>query len=121
MTNKTSEKSGIKSISLNITGQDGALSTQTMDISTSGAYCRTAKPLPLMSKIAITLVIPDTGKRKKEKKSINCGGTVVRTHPVIVDGKTCGYDVAIFFNELGDEDKHLLSEYLGSNPGVEEE
>ncbi len=93
-------------------GRDEAFATETMDISSSGAYCRTATALPLLSKVAISLVVPLSENGKKGARTIDCHGTIVRTHPVIVDGKEVGHDVAIFFDEIKDADKILLTEYI---------
>jgi len=101
-----------KTIPVSIEGGDKTFATETIDISPAGAYCRTEDPLPLMSKVAIKLVVSGHAKTKKKDKIINCKGTVVRTHPVIVDGKTKGYDVAVFFDDMDDEDRELLSEYI---------
>lgn len=101
-----------KPIPVKIKEKDTIFSSETIDISSSGAYCRTLKPLPLLSKVAVTLVIPAIVKDEKVNKTIDCGGTIVRTHPVIVEGKTVGYDIAIFFDELKDEDRALISGYI---------
>ena len=99
-------------IPVKIMGTDKAFATETMDISSSGIYCRTATALPLLSKVAISLVVPLSQNGKKGAKTIECRGTIVRTHPVMVDGKEVGHDVAIFFDEIKEGDKFLLTEYI---------
>lgn len=102
----------IRSVTVKIKEKGGGFLGKTINISPSGAYCRTASPMPLLSKVAITLVVPIQIEGKRVNKTIDCGGTIVRTHPVIVGDKTVGYDVAIFFSELKKEDRKLISEYI---------
>ena len=108
------------SIPVKIKGEGRVFSTETIDISPSGAYCRTTHPMPLLSKVAVALVVSVSVNGRRTDKTIDCRGTIVRTHPVIVDGKTIGYDVAIFFNELGEEDRNLISEYINQSSSKEE-
>ncbi len=107
-------KTGV-SIPLKIQEKSTSVITETMNITTSGAYCNTSKPLPLLSKVVLTLLIPKHSKESKAEKKIKCKGTVVRTHPVIVDGKTESYDVAIYFDGLNNADRELISEYIKSH------
>jgi len=102
----------INPIPVEIKEKNTTFVAQTTNISSSGVYCRTTQPVPLLSKVAITLVVSDSAKGKK---SIECKGTIVRTHPVVVEEKIVGYDVAIFFNELSEEDKVLISEHVDNS------
>ena len=87
-------------------------STHTINISTSGLYCKVAKELPLMSRVKLMLMIPDISKPGKEAHSIEAEGVVVRAHPVIIDGVVKHYDVAIFFDNLEPEAKMLIAGYI---------
>lgn len=118
---KRTEQTAAKPIPVKIKEKGNIFATETMDINSSGAYCRTVHPIPLLSKVAVTLVVPALIKGKKIDKTIDCKGTIVRTHPVIIDGKTVGYDVAIFFNELKKEDKILISEHIKQSSNKEQE
>jgi hypothetical protein len=81
---------------------------ETENISASGVYFTTDKPLPLMSKVMITLLLPtDRGKNTK----IECKGTVVRTMPIAVQNKTI-YETAIFFDEIDEKTKNIISHYV---------
>ncbi len=99
-------------IPLKIQDKDTSIVTKTMSITSSGAYCKTDKPLPLLSKVLMTLLIPRYNKRGKVDRKVKCKGTVVRTHPVIVDGKPQSYDVAIYFDELNVSDRRFISQYI---------
>ncbi len=97
------------SVPVKIQGQDTSIITNTINITSSGAYCKTDKPLALLTKVALTLLIP---QENKADKRIECKGTVVRTHPVVADGQTQSYDVAIYFDEMNATDTRFISQYI---------
>lgn len=99
-------------VPLKIKDKDSSIVTKTMNITSTGAYCKTEKPLPLLSKVILTLLIPQHSRKKGTDKKIECEGTVVRTHPVIIDGKPQSYDVAIYFDGLSENDRLLISKYI---------
>jgi hypothetical protein len=81
---------------------------ETKNISASGVYFATDKPLPLMSKVLITLLLPTTsGKNAK----IECNGTVVRVAPITNQPKTI-YETAIFFDDITEKTKSAISRYV---------
>lgn len=100
-------------VPLKIQDKDTTITTETMNITSAGAYCKTDRPLPLLSKVALTLLVPQANKKRSEQnRRIECKGTVVRIHPVAVDGVTQSYDVAIYFDEMNANDKQTLSNYI---------
>ncbi|MFA5145859.1 MAG: PilZ domain-containing protein [Candidatus Omnitrophota bacterium] len=85
----------------------------TLDISASGLYCKIEKEIPLMSRVNIVLVVPsDDGAQKR----LEVTGVVVREHPVIIDGQTKHYDAAIFFEDLSQKDREIITGYIGHKP-----
>ncbi len=102
-------------VPVKIQNNDISIITKTINITSSGAYCKTDKPLPLLSKVVLTLLIPKYGKKGKVDQKIECKGTVVRTHPVIVDGQPQSYDVAIYFDELSPNDSRFITQYIERN------
>lgn len=87
-------------------------STHTLNISSSGLYCKVDKEMPLMSRVKLMLMIPDTVKNDKDSKGIEVKGVVVRAHSVIIDGEVKHYDVAIFFDSLEPRARELISNYI---------
>mgnify|MGYP001267526381 CR=1 FL=1 len=88
-------------------------STHTLNISSSGLYCKVDKEIPLMSRVKLMLMIPDLAKNDKEAKGVEAEGVVVRTHPVIIDGQTKHYDVAIFFDtDLEPRARDIIAGYI---------
>jgi len=95
-------------LSLKLEGFDSI--THTLNISPSGVYCKVDKPLPLMSRVKLKLMVPD----KATVKNLEVSGIVVREHPVIVDGSIKHYDIAIFFEDLSAKDKEIIADYISN-------
>ncbi len=106
-----------ETLSLNLRLDDFDSVTNTLNISSSGVYCKTDKELPLMSRVKLMLMIPDPSKETGALKSLEVNGIVVRQHPVIIDGVTKHYDVAIFFEDLSPKDKEVINSYIASKKG----
>jgi len=88
--------------------------TETSDISSSGAYCRATRCLPLMSKIDVVLLMPAKDSDSRAKK-IRCKGVVVRTEPTILkDTDKPHYNIAIFFSDISKKDQKTIEEYVDS-------
>lgn len=90
--------------------------THTMNISSSGVYCKLDKELPLMSRIRLMLMMPDPA-REGALKDLEVDGVVVRQHPVTIDGVIKHYDVAIFFEDLSEKDKETIAVYIKGKRG----
>ena len=90
--------------------------TYTMNISSSGVYCKLDKELPLMSRVKLALMIPDPAK-ENTLKNLEVSGVVVRQHPVTIDGIIKHYDVAIFFEDLSEKDKGMIAGYIKRKSG----
>ena len=95
--------------------------TETVDVSSTGIYCRATRMLPLMSKIEVILIVPSRNNNTGTKK-IRCKGVVVRTEPVILqDTDKAHYNMAIFFTEMSKKDQKTIEEYVASdNKNIEE-
>ena len=102
-------------ISLKLEGFDSI--THTLNISLSGVYCKVDKEIPLMSRVKLMLMIPDAGSERGAPKNVEVSGIVVRQHPVIADGTVKHYDIAIFFEDLSDKDKEVISGYITRKRG----
>lgn len=86
--------------------------THTLNISESGIYCKVDKELPIMSRVKIILMMPESQDSERAAKHIEVEGVVVREHPVIIDGDKKHYDVAIFFDNLSPRNKEIISGYI---------
>jgi PilZ domain. len=103
-------------VSLKLKLDDFDSITHSMNISSSGLYCKLDKELPLMSRVKLMLMIPDHAK-EKTVKDLEVNGVVVRQHPVTIDGVIKHYDVAIFFEDLSEKDKDTIAGYIKRKSG----
>lgn len=120
MTNEERRRSpriedGGLSLKLNIDDFDTV--THTLNLSASGIYCKIDREIPLMSRVKLVLMIPDTAKDEKTIRNLALDGVVVREHPVIIDGQIKHYDAAIFFDNLSSKDSEIISEYISKKKG----
>ena len=99
-------------LSLKLNAGDFDTMTHTMDISASGIYCKIGREIPLMSRVKLAIMIPDTDKSNKASNPLELDGVVVREHPVIIDGAVKHFDVAIFFDNLSEKDKGVIESYV---------
>ena len=98
------------SIKLNIGDFD--IITHTLNVSASGIYCKIDKEIPLMSRVSLILMVPDQSGDDATVKSLEVNGVVVREHPVVIDGQTKHYDIAIFFDSLSQKSRETIQEYI---------
>jgi hypothetical protein len=101
-------------LSLKISKRGLDVITETRNISCSGVYCRVNKPLPIMAKIGVTLLLPIQNRRNRvNTEKIRCNGVVVRSEPAIVkEADTAYQNVAIFFTDLSKKDKDRITQYV---------
>ncbi len=87
--------------------KDFDLATETKNISANGAYCAVSQPIALMTKLKLTLLIPQPKTRVKKIKKITCQGVVVRKENIPED-KKYPYRIGIFFHDIDNQDKKFL-------------
>jgi len=97
-------------IPVKICGEDGDLVAETQNISRSGAYCRISKPVDLMTKLKIHIMLTPPGEGKAKARKLSCEGVVVRCEPV--EGGEEGYHLAIFFNDITKRDAEAITDYV---------
>lgn len=97
-------------IKLNLGDYDSV--THTLNLSTSGIYCKVDKEIPLMSRVKLMIIVPDVSGEDKESRNLEISGVVVREHPVVINGEVKHYDCAIFFENLSARDMEIISAYI---------
>jgi len=103
-----------KNLLLKIADKSFDVITETVDISSSGIYCRVTRLLPVMSRIEAIMLVPVKSNGKHVKK-IRARGVVVRTEPVILkDADRAHYNVAIFFTDMSKKDQKAIESYIDS-------
>ena len=95
-------------VSLGITGDGTTLQTETVNLSAAGVYCTLDRFLAPMTKLQLDYEVPDGARRVR----IQCTGVVVRAEPVIASADRGRYHIAIFFTDLSDRDRSVLSRFV---------
>ena len=83
-------------------------STSTSNVSCVGAYCSINKYVPPFTKVMVKLNLPVKTSRSSKNYNVECTGVIVRTE----DKTEGGFNVAIFFNRIKDEEKKKISKYV---------
>lgn len=98
-------------LAIKISIEEADFITQTENIGVNGALFQLEKAIPLMTRLAMTLLIPPAEKKKTTQK-ILCKGVVVRCEPL--NPKDIGgiHRVAVYFSSIKDSDKKLLGKYI---------
>ena len=101
-------------LALKLNSGDFDTVTHTQDISASGIYCKIDREIPLMSRVRLKLMVPDSSGTEKASKELDVDGVIVREHPVIIDGIVKHYDAAIFFDNLSAKNREMIQDYISS-------
>ena len=89
--------------------------TETKNISASGAYFPVTKPIEIMTKLNVVLLLPLNKNKTKVIKKINCSGIVVRNDEFFdPENAKFPHRVAIYFSDLKDSDKKTLQSYVNT-------
>ncbi|MCX5700137.1 MAG: PilZ domain-containing protein [Candidatus Omnitrophica bacterium] len=83
-------------------------STTTENISCVGAYCQIKKYIPPFTKVMVKLSLPIKVNNNSKTHTIDCEGVIVRTE----DKDKTGFNIAIFFNQIKDNQRKVISEYI---------
>jgi hypothetical protein len=83
-------------------------STNTQNISCVGAYCKIKKYIPPFTKVKVKLTFPMKSRIGNGDYTMDCEGVIVRTE----DEKKGGFNIAIFFNVIKDEQRKKISQYI---------
>ena len=66
-----------------------------------------------MTKVSLEIILPFSNSENKEKITpIKCKGAIVRIEPIIGNFEKAHYNIAVFFTEISDKNKNLLSEFV---------
>jgi len=85
--------------------------TETTNISASGAYFPVSRPLELMTKLNVILLIPIKKNKNKSIEKVNCTGIIVRCE-IAEDNIKHPYRAAMYFSDLSDRDRRMLRSYI---------
>jgi hypothetical protein len=96
-------------VSLAVTDGGAEVQAETKDLSASGAYCLMDRFLAPMSKLQLRFELP---RARSGRTTVRCAGVVVRVEPVVSEADRGRYHIAIFFTELSERDRSVISRYV---------
>ena len=82
--------------------------TATDNVSCVGAYCCINKYIPPFTKVMVKLSLPVITDNNNKNYDVECKGVVVRTE----DENKGRFNIAIFFNEIRDGQRKIISQYI---------
>ncbi|MFH0762573.1 MAG: PilZ domain-containing protein [Candidatus Omnitrophota bacterium] len=82
--------------------------TTTENISCVGACCRIDKYVPPFTRVMVRLDLPINKAPKAKPCKVECKGVIVRSE----DEDNGGFNVAIFFNAIRDNQRKIISRYI---------
>jgi hypothetical protein len=98
----------IHSLPVRIAANGYDFSTTTQNISCLGAFCHIDKYIPPFTRIAIKMDLPIASATVRKDYSVECSGVVVRSE----DDASKGFNIAIFFNRIKDNQRKIISKYI---------
>ncbi|MGA2774768.1 MAG: PilZ domain-containing protein [Candidatus Omnitrophota bacterium] len=97
------------SLPLKVAANGFDFKTATQNISCLGTYCRIDKYIPPFTRVAIKLSLPVAMSEGVKHLAIECNGVIVRVQDE-PDGS--GFNVAIFFNRIREDQRKKISQYV---------
>ena len=98
---------------------EDALELETIDLSAGGFSCTSPVHLAPMTKVALSLILPQTrSKPTQRERVVNSEAVVVRAEPSSGASSNGGpFRLALFFSRMEEEDRQLLREFLKTRNG----
>ncbi len=96
-------------LAMEITLGDERARTKSLNVSANGVYFASPRFIPLLTKLRITLDLPEEAGRKGK---VTCDGVVVRTEPEAELPGATEYQVACFFTDISESDQTRLEAYI---------
>ncbi len=94
-----------------LSGRDIA-HAESINVSANGIYFSSSQFIETLTKVQITLLLPDEDGADSREHEIKCEGVVVRTEPEKESGGNGTYDIACYFTSISVDDKEKLETYI---------
>jgi c-di-GMP-binding flagellar brake protein YcgR len=88
----------------------GGASAETINVSANGVYFSTSKSIPPLTKLQITLMLPEASSG--DPKEVVCDGVVVRSEPEDTGSKAGSFEIACYFTSISARDREDLEAYI---------
>jgi hypothetical protein len=95
-------------------GGSGEVRGKTLNISSSGIYFELSRYIEPMTKLRMGLAIPLAAENGAEG-IVQFDGIIVRTEPETESDEVKAYRMAVFFTDVPDSSKDILSRFISNN------
>ncbi len=86
---------------------------ESINVSANGVYFSSPTFIPTLTKLEITLLLPDTLDPESTKKhEVVCDGVVVRTEPEQQQEGVDAYEIACYFTSIPEAGRERLEAYI---------
>lgn len=92
--------------------EGGSSKVESINVSANGVYFKSPTYIPVLTKLDITLDLPNKQDSKARGKIVSCSGVVVRTEPESEAEGTSEYEIACYFTSIDNSDKETLESYI---------
>ena len=97
---------------IKLSGSDYAR-VESINVSANGVYFSSKRHIPLLTKLGITLMLPETTEGAPAgTHEVYCEGVVVRVDPEEPKKSPQDYEIACFFTSISEPDKGHLDTYI---------
>jgi hypothetical protein len=86
---------------------------ESINVSANGVYFSSKSHIPALTRLQITLLLPESGDDANSAlREVTCDGVVVRTDPEDARPDQDRYEVACYFTSISAKDKDHLEAYI---------
>lgn len=87
------------------------VTTESVNLSSSGLQFQSRTFLPPLTKVALTLLVPPFGRLRRERL-VRCEGVIVRCEEAERVLKRPRYHLACYFTDVAQDDRTLVEQYV---------
>lgn len=84
---------------------------ESLNVSANGVYFVSQLHIPVLTRLSITLELPQGG-RSGRTRNVACDGVVVRTEPEEASKDVDAYNIACYFTSIDENDRETLERYI---------
>ena len=93
--------------------QDGEVVSESINVSSSGLYYRSTRPVEEFTRLGLTLVFPGAPGHAASAP-VEVRAVVVRCEPSADPAKRTFFDIAVCFTDVSDASRVVLNEFIAS-------
>ncbi len=88
-----------------------------VNVSTAGILCETPARVEPMSRVGVTLLLPESEDFSGDRLEIECEGVVIRSEKKTTQTSAPLYHIAVYFTQIDDQDRDLIARHVERDLG----